>query len=277
MSTQSDDRFTFNTVEGKKLKAGMLHRLDKVSFAAESLYQELQGKRLPTLTEIAKRAGYTEKTTAGVLTTHEFVHRMAKRGIVWSAKDRITAQLMPEQVALIAVLTDPTLKMDLKARLARAGVTYSVYRNWLKNPAFAKVIRGTAELALDDHLPDFHTKVIERGLSGDLNAIKFAYELTGRHDPAKQQMVDFNRLVMLLLEVISKYITDPVVLRSINSDVDSIMRGETPKALDVIPANYVASTVVEKPQVPDYIQELLDMDKEVPEVPEDFFEFKEED
>ena len=167
--------------------------------------------------------------------------------------------------------------MDLKARLARAGVTYSVYRNWLKNPAFAKVIRGTAELALDDHLPDFHTKVIERGLSGDLNAIKFAYELTGRQDPAKQQMVDFNRLVMLLLEVISKYITDPVVLRSINSDVDSIMRGETPKALDVIPANYVASTVVEKPQVPDYIQELLDMDKEVPEVPEDFFEFKEED
>lgn len=94
-------------------------------------------------------------------------------------------------------------------------------------------------MTLEDHLPDFHTKIVERGLSGDLNAIKFAYELTGRHDPAKQQMVDLNRMVMLLLEVITKYIRDPQVLTQINNDVDLILKGKTPAAIDMLPANYV--------------------------------------
>lgn len=266
-SSNSSPDFTFKITEGtSRLPRGISRsRLSRISFAAENLYKEYG--RLPSVGEIALRAGCTEKSVTQVLVTQEFLDRMAKRGIIWSAKNRIIAQLTPEQIALMAVLTDPTLKLDLRARLKRAGVPYSVYRNWLKNPAFSRVIRNTAESSLDDHLPDFHTKIVEKGLAGDLNAIKFAYELTGRHDPAKQQMVDFSRLVMLVLEVITKYVTDPVALKNINVDIDSILRGEVPKAVEVLPANYVASEVVNK-DMPDFLKDMI---------PEDFFELKDGD
>ena len=212
---------------------------DRITEAATLFYQKLNGSRLPSIQELAVYTGLSEKKIVSVVTSHQFLVRMSQRGITWSSKKRILEELTPEQVAAITVITDPTLKLDLRARLKRAGIPYSVYRNWLRNPAFSQIVKSTAEMTLEDHLPDFHTKIVERGLSGDLNAIKFAYELTGRHDPAKQQMVDLNRMVMLLLEVITKYIRDPQVLTQINNDVDLILKGKTPAAIDMLPANYV--------------------------------------
>jgi len=237
---------------------------DRVIEAATQLYQSLNGTRLPSIDELAAHTGLSEKVIIRVLTSHEFLMKMDRRGILWTNKKRVLEELTPEQAATIAVITDPTLKMDLRARLKRVGVPYVVYRNWLRNPAFARVVKTTAEMSLEDHLPDFHTKIVERGLGGDLNAIKFAYELTGRHDPAKQQMVDLNRMVMLLLEVITKHIRDPIILNQINMDVDLILKGKTPAAIDILPANYVESPVVEAKIIED----------DIFAVPDDFFELE---
>lgn len=209
---------------------------DRVTAAAEMHFLKLG--RLPSVHELRVKTTLSERTIVKVLSSPEFKERMLKRGIPWTNNLRVQDQLTPEQAAVISVLTDPTLKMDLRAKLKRAGITYSVYRNWLRNPNFSNVIRGIAENNLDAHLPDFHTKVIERGLSGDLNAIKFAYELTGRHDPAKQQMVDFTRMVGLLLEVITRNVTDPAVLRKINDEMDQVLSGKAIDTLEALPANY---------------------------------------
>lgn len=245
---------------------------DRVVSAAETLYLSSRGQ-LPTIDELSARTTINKQRIVKIVASNEFKSRLLARGITWSHNPRIVDQVTPEQAAVISVIMDPTLKMDLRAKLKRAGITYATYRNWLRNPAFAKVVNGYAERSLEAHLPDFHTKIIERGLSGDLNAIKFVYELTGRHDPAKQQMVDFSRMVALLLEVITRNVTDPNILRRINNEVELVLSGESLKALDTLPANLetiegivldqAAPPTINGAKVPDF---LLDS------IPENFFD-----
>lgn len=225
----------------KNIKPSIFNR---VTTAAEVLYLRGNGK-MPSIDSLSAESKVPVTILLKVLQSQAFLKRMKARGINWKSSDnRGEIRLTTEQAAAINFLTDPTSKLDLTQRLKKAGITYSVYRNWLRNPAFSALIRGVAETNLDAHLPDFHTQVIKRGLAGDLKAIQFAYELTGRHDPAKQQAVDMSRLVMLLLEVITRHITDPDKLLAINADIDLVLKGKTPVAIEELPANYIASEIV---------------------------------
>ena len=130
------------------------------------------------------------------------------------------------------IITNPTNKKDMGAKLKQAGITYAQYRAWLKQPHFADYITKISEHMLNEHVADVHTKVVEKAAGGDIQAMRLYYELTGRHDPQKQQMVDLNGVIGLLLEVITRYVTDTTALSKITQDIDLILSGGTPRALE---------------------------------------------
>lgn len=217
-----------------------LRTFERVCAAAELAYQK-GGKALPSVKEIAETAGLNAATTSKIVNTTHFKHEMSLRGIKWSATGRFTQGLTPEQVYLLGIITDPTNKKPLAEKLRVAGVSYSTYRNWVKQPAFSQALLKFGEDLFGENMSTIHTKLTERASAGDMAAIKLFYEVSGRHDPARQQTVDIMRIIGLILESVTRRISDPVVLAGIQEDLDIIASGGAPVDDGSMPNNYVPS------------------------------------
>lgn len=225
-SDSSDSPFGFGTslVANAKIPGVSDLILRKVIAGASAAFLIL--KRIPTVAEIKKYSGVQERTISKVIATRTFKDTMGARGFQWQQ-----AKLSPEQEFAVGIITDPTRKGDMNSKLRAAGVSYSQYRAWMKQPHFKDFISQVGEDMLGEHIHDVHTSVMNRATNGDINAAKLVYELTGRYDPARQQMADLQNVIGLILEVITRYVRDIPTLDLIAEDVATIMAGKTPKAL----------------------------------------------
>lgn len=192
----------------------------------------LEKERRITADEFINISGWSESKTVKTLSSVGFRARMKERGIEWPKQWRreadTFAELTPQQVMVIQVLTDPTLNKTLGARLRAAGINYAVYRNWMRNPKFKDALKNVGEQMIQDNITTVHNAVVAKAERGDVNAAKLFYEITGRHDPMRQQNIDLQRTVALLLEVITRYVTDTTTLQRVYEDFNKVLEGETP-------------------------------------------------
>lgn len=212
-------------------------------------------RRVPTMAEIEAHCNNKPKTIARVISTPEFKALMKVRGFPMEEGPKLS----PEQVFAVSIITDPTNKKPLAAKLKQAGITYPQYRAWLKQEHFREYVTKLTEDMITEHIGDVHTRLTEKATNGDIQAIKLYYEITGRHDPQRQQMVDLQGVIGLLLEIITRYVTDTNALRAITADVELVMAGGVPNALTSMdlgriagsdPATINGQVLTEKP-VPD--------------------------
>ena len=92
-------------------------------------------KRVPTIDEIKFFCGVQERNISKVLATEEFKEVMERRGYAW---DR--AALTPEQEFAVGIITDPSRRGDMNSKLRAAGISFSQYRAWMKQPHFKDFI-----------------------------------------------------------------------------------------------------------------------------------------
>lgn len=199
----------------------------------------LHYKRIPTVGDIAKFCSHTPTTVAKVIQTSEFLWAIERRGVQWTGKG-----LSPEQQYALSVITNPTDRRDLNKKLKSCGVPYSRYRAWLKQPLFNAHLTKITEDMLGEHVSDVHTSFLNKALSGDMNAIKLYYEMTGRHNPAQQQVVDLQRTVGMLLEIITKYVTDKATLLQISNEIEGVVVGTTKRIESSLPVNPLSADEV---------------------------------
>lgn len=188
---------------------------------------------------------WSEDEIVKVLSSKSFYLRMSRRGVMWPENwspqlhniSQMYTRLTPQQVIAMQVVTDPTDKRSLGAKLKQVGINQTVWRAWLRNPVFAEAVRRTSEHLLQDTIAIAHTRLAQKVDAGDISAIKTLYEVSGRHDPNKQQMLDFAKVISLVLEVMQRHITDPATLRAIGDDLDSVIAGEIIQPVEQLPAN----------------------------------------
>lgn len=183
-----------------------------------------------------------------------FHERLMIRGIPWYKRwidrvesDQVREGLTPQQSLALAVITDPTARGNLRARLAVVGVSYNQYRNWMQQPAFQRAMDKISEKMVTDNINTVHTALVKKAESGDTQAMKLFYEVSGRHDPMRQQSLDMARIVGLLLEVITRHVTDLGVLDRIESEFSTALSGG-----DIKPAE------LEGGEVHRFAQEMID-------------------
>lgn len=226
--------------------------------------------QLPGVADILQQTQFPEWKVLAILADPEFRTRCTLRGIPWPKNWNrvkhdsavVRSRLTPDQVMTLQIVTDPTNKRPLGSKLRQAGITYATWRNWMRDQAFADAVKTTAEEMLQDMVPATHARVANKADAGDLKAVEMLYQLTGRYDPAKQQMLEMTTVVRLLLEIISRHVTDPVALKQITTEVDLVLQGETLKELDQLPANYVPQVKEANEPVPEGFFELDGFDQE---------------
>jgi hypothetical protein len=125
-------------------------------------------------------------------------------------------------------MTDPTNKRTPGQKLKSIGVEYSQYRAWMKNPQFKNKIESVVNQAVGDHINDMQVALVNKAINGDLNAIKFVYEMEGKYDPNSKEVIQLRAMVNMLLEILSRHLaTQPELLKAVAIDIQSAM----PKAI----------------------------------------------
>jgi hypothetical protein len=72
---------------------------------------------------------------------------------------------------------------------------------------------------LTDSYVDMQRALVGQATKGDINAIKFAYELTGRWNPNAGQIMETREVIGAVVEIIQKYVTEPEQLTKIATEM----------------------------------------------------------
>ena len=104
-----------------------------------------------------------------------------------------------------------------RKKLADMGISAEQWNGWKQQPAVQQYMLNVSERQLSDSIPDAHMALLDRVSSGDISALKFYYEITGRYTGQNGGM-DPRMLVNRIFDVIAKHVTDPVILNSISTE-----------------------------------------------------------
>lgn len=195
----------------------------------------LRTKRCPGVGEVY-RAFENELdnalSVAVVFDDKDFKHYVLSRGVPWI---RVNTRLTQEQMYALSHVMDPTVPGGLRAKLRNLGIGYAKWTAWQKNPEFRQTFQTMSEDALQEHMPLIQQALIQTAEKGDMNAIKFAYEITGKWDPNSKAAIDVMNVLSRVVEIITKHVDNPITLAKIGSEVQMLAQS----TLGVLPNNRV--------------------------------------
>lgn len=152
---------------------------------------------------------------------HElFIYACSVRGIKTEAESAI---LDAEQVAAISLITNLVDNRSNNSKLASIGVTVEQYNGWLQEPEFKKQLQQRIDESLDNIYPDAVNALSKTIRAGNVNAIKFYFELSGRVDTPETRNLKLS--VQRLIESVQRHVKDPEVLKAIADEMRVIEDG----------------------------------------------------
>jgi hypothetical protein len=176
---------------------------------------------------------------------HETFHlALVKRGItipvvtdrnVLAKPDGLTA----EQVAAITTVINFEDKRPRSVKLREMGISATQWGGWLKEPEFKSFLHQMTTTHLNDVLHIANEGLLHAVERGDTNAIKFYYELTGRHTQESGSMQNLKVVVAKLIESVQRNVKDPEILRAISTDFEIILSGGNP----ILPARQIEGVI----------------------------------
>lgn len=162
------------------------------------------------------KAGKPLSIIKKVMESPAFADFAARRGISLSDHDKLDER----QLLALQVISDISSKGTLKYRLNKIGVSWFEYQAWLKNPSFAAAQRKISEDSIKEAIPLAKMKLAEKSADGQMDAIKYMFEISGEHDPNKRQILDVQALMRAIVDVLSKHLAPtPDLARAIGADI----------------------------------------------------------
>src|SRR5699024_8731697 len=131
---------------------------------------------------------------------------------------------LEQQTAMIA-LSDPTDRRSTRARLKDLGISQAKYSAWLKDPLFMEVYAQHAEDNFAAAVPMALNRMISNADNGDSRSIEKVLEITGRYNPAQQQMQDARVVVLSVIDAVNRHVLDSGVREAILTDIHSATLG----------------------------------------------------
>lgn len=165
----------------------------------------------------------------------------AKAGALW--KEHV---LTPEQLLIANTMLDLVDTRSQKKKLADNNIATRTYNRWLKDPAFQNYLRERAESMLGENQHEAHLALLDKVRLGDIKAIQYYNEMTGRYTQAAARngngpnsVVDVQNLLIRILEIVQDEVDDPNTIIKISERLKALGNAST------IAGELVAPQVVE--------------------------------
>lgn len=148
-----------------------------------------------------------------------FREAMRRRDIPVPGESKNNGVLSEHQLIVANALFDTHDTRSQVKKLKELRCSPRTYQAWLRDPAYQEYIRTRSENLLGDNQHESHLALLDRVKSGDINAIKYYNEITGRYIPNNKDSVDVNAVLHRILEIIQIHVKDPAVLGAISQDM----------------------------------------------------------
>ncbi len=167
------------------------------------------------------------------LKSKDFRHALVVRGISLGSFDDNPGGgiLTEEQLVAANTMLDLTDNRSRKKKLMDLSVSTGKWEAWLRDPVFQNYVRTRAENLLGDNLHESHLALVDRVKTGDINAIKYFNEITGRYVPNATDKADVNAVLMMVLEAIQRHVRDPAALSAISDELIAIGKVNAPTSM----------------------------------------------
>lgn len=184
--------------------------------AAVHVYQ--QGKELTVSSIYGANRRINRALLQQVIKHKNFGRALEMRGVTISKLG-----LSERQMLVLSSVTDFTDRRPLSKKLAQAGVKNWEWRAWQANPTFKSAYRQLSENLFDEAQASVNVSLVSNAVNGDLNSQKYFNEISGRYNPNQQSNTDVKAVLSAVVEVITKHVTDPDLLRKIGGELSLIV------------------------------------------------------
>lgn len=152
-----------------------------------------------------------------------FRESMRSRGIYLSDELNLkTGQLSPRQMAAAAVMMNILDRRSDAKKLSDMGISAEEWENWRLDKSFSQYLASRAELLIENSQHEAHLALVKSVRTGNISAIKYFNELSGRFAPEQDNNVNVRLMIGRILEVIQKHVKDPGVLGAIATDMSQV-------------------------------------------------------
>lgn len=206
-----DSVFSFST--GNVLDQSILRDLINTAYTYYISYSDI-----PTIPDLERRTPFSRQVIEDHTDNPAFWEAMNSRGVPWKKASRLDSRMN----LLISVITNPADKRDLEKKLKACKVSYPQYRAWLKNPLFKATIDDFAAAALKDNMAAVDTGLLSLALKGNLPAIQYYHQITGRFDPNQQSRMEVSAVLNRVVEIIAQNVKDPEALGRIGDSIQNL-------------------------------------------------------
>lgn len=203
----------------------------------------LQGS-IPSPKDLSEKFDMTQAAVGAFLNREETRQSLTARGM---PQVQHISGLSPEQVGLINQVMNLSDTRSERKKLSDAGITPKVWDGWKQDPKVKQYMSARAEEILGGAIPDAHLALVDKVKAGDMGALKFYYEMTGRYT-GQNQGIDPRQLLTRVFDIIAKHVQNPIALNLIAEDMTKLLGQSTLDPADNISTKApVAAVVVQEP------------------------------
>ena len=171
--------------------------------------------------------------------TSKFQRSLEDRGIATTKNPNLTLR---QEMFLQAYLNPMNMKPP-QTIAKQQKISVPELDGWMRQKHFAEAMSAKSEENLRKFLPLADQALGQLVQQGDMKAITFVNQMTGRFDPNRSQAVDVVALLLAVQDIVLKHVRDPITKRNIGRELMAMAQGQH------------SSTVIPEPMPDDIMAE----------------------
>jgi hypothetical protein len=151
----------------------------------------------------------------------KFQRSLEDRGIATSKSPNLTLR---QETFLQAYLNPLNLKPP-QVLAKQMKINIAELDGWMRQKHFAEAMSLKAAENLKKYLPIADQALGQLVQQGDMKAITFLNQMTGRFDPNARSHVDVAALLLAVQDIVLKHVRDPITKRNIGRELMALAQG----------------------------------------------------
>lgn len=194
---------------------------------AAAIAADRQGLFLETQVVLDQDASLTKEQVELVWSTGKFQRSLADRGIKTTSNPNLTLR----QENFLQAYLNPMNLLTPQVLAKRMKISLNEIDGWMRQKAFASAMAAKSEDNLKKFIPMADAALGQLVQQGDMKAITFVNQLTGRFDPNARQSVDIPAILMSIQDIIARNVREPEIKRNIAREIIALANGQSPMSV----------------------------------------------